>query len=172
MARALRYKCIGYGVMVLFFFILQSAASSPARAMGHTPEFMLLMTLAVCFRESETFSGYFGLICGFLSDIAAGGSVGLRAVFYMFLAYVIAVALQTLFRPLFLSYVCIVLGAMAVILATEYSLYILLHGQISFVSALLHTILPRFCLTGVWSYIIYYIVYRYNLSLKRRGILL
>ncbi len=171
MARALRYKCIGYGVMALVFYILQSSAGSPARALGHTPEFMLLLTLAVAFRESEVFSGWFGLICGFLSDLLSGSSVGLRAIFYMFLAYLVAVCLQTLFRPLFLSYVGIVLGAMTVILLVEFLLHILLHGQIDVLSALLHNILPRLCLTGVWAYVIYYVVYRYNLSLQRRGII-
>ncbi len=171
MARALRYKCIGYGVMVLFFCILQSAVTSPVRVLGHTPEFMLLLALAVSFRESEVFSGWFGLICGFLSDLLAGGGVGLRAVFYMFLAFFVAVCLQTLFRPLFLSYVSISLGTMAVILVAEYLFYILLHGQIDFVSALLHTMLPKLFLTGIWAYVVYYVVYRYNLSLKRRGIL-
>ncbi len=171
MARALRYKCIGYGIMVLILFIFQSAAHSPFEALGHTPEFMLLLTLAVSFRESETFAAYFGLICGFLSDLASGGSVGLRAVFYMFLAFFLSIALKTLFRPLFLSYVTATLISLAFLLIFEYLFFILLHGEISFVSALLNNILPQFCLTGVWSYVVYYIVYRYNLSLKRRGII-
>ncbi len=171
MARALRYKCIGYGVMVLFFYIWQTASASPVRVLGQTPEFMLLLTLAVSFRESETFSGFFGLICGFLSDAVTGGNVGIKAVFYMFLAYFLSIAVQTLFRPLFLSYVCITLGAMAVQCIFEYLFFILLRGEISFVSALIHTILPQLFLTGVWSYGIYYVVYRYNLSLTRRGIL-
>ena len=171
MARALRYKCIGYGIMVLFCYLLQTASSSPARTLGQVPELMLLMTLAVSFRESEVFAGWFGLICGFLSDLAAGGSVGLRAVFFMFLAYFLAVALQTLFRPLFLSYVGIALTASALISVAEYLFYILLHGQIDFVSALVHTMLPRLFLTGVWSYVIYYAVYRYNLSLQRKGVI-
>ena len=171
MARALRYKCIGYGFMVLFFYILQTATDSPARAYGHTPEFMLLLTLAVAFRESETFAGFFGLICGFLADALSGGAVGMQAVFYMFLAYFLAVALQTLFRPLFLSYVFVVLGSYAVILIFEYLFYILLHGNIPFWDAVIHNMLPPFMLTGIWSYIIYYLVYRYNLTLKRKGII-
>ena len=171
MAKVLRYKCIGYGILTLLFFVLQSSAASPIRVLGHTPELMLLMALAVSFRESEIFAGWFGLICGFLSDLISGGGVGLRAVFYMFLAFFVSVCLQTLFRPLFLSFLAIATGASAVILIAEYLFYILLHGQIPFLSALIHNILPEFLLTGVWAYITYYVVYRYNLSLKRRGII-
>ena len=171
MARALRYKCIGYGVMVLIFYVLQSAAASPLRVMGQTPYFMLLLTLAVSFRESETFSAFFGLICGFLADAVTGSTVGIRAVFYMFLGFFLAIALQTLFRPLFLSYVLVTLGALAASVILEYLFFILLSGQIPFTYALVHTMLPQIFLSGVWSYVIYYIVYRYNLSLKRRGIL-
>lgn len=171
MDRALRYKCIGYGCMVFLFYILQSAADSPFKVLGQTPNFLLLLTIAVAFRESENFSGFFGLICGFLADAVTGSAVGLKAVFYMFFGYLLAVALQTFFRPLFLSYVYITVGALSVSCILEYLFHLVLHGSLSFVDALLNTMLPQILLGGVWCYFIYYIVYRYNLSLKRRGII-
>ncbi|MBR5783294.1 MAG: rod shape-determining protein MreD [Clostridia bacterium] len=171
MARALRYKCIGYGCMVLFFYILQSAADSPARVMGQMPSFMLLLTIAVSFRESEVFSAYFGLICGFLSDAVTGSTVGFRAVLYMFLGFFLAIALQTLFRPLFLSYVCVTLTVLTASVMLDYLFFILLDGSIAFTEALLRIMLPQILLSGVWSYIVYYVVYRYNLTLKRKGII-
>ncbi len=171
MGRALRYKCIGYGCMVFLLYIFQSAADSPFKVLGHTPNFLLLLTIAVSFRESENFSGFFGLICGFLTDAVTGSAVGLKAVLYMFLGYLLAVALQTWFRPLFLSYVYITVGALSVSAILEYLFQILLHGPFSFVDALLHTMLPQILLGGVWCYFIYYLVYRYNLSLRRRGII-
>lgn len=171
MARALRYKCIGYGVMVLLCYILQTAADSPLRAFGQTPDLLLLLTIAVAFREREIFAGYFGLICGFLSDAVTAGSVGFRAVFFMFLAFFLSIALQLFFRPLFLSFLVTALGVLTVSAGLEYLFFILLGGEIGFVQALVNNILPKILLGGVYSYIIYYIVYRYNLTLKRRGIL-
>ena len=87
--------------MVLILYLFQSSAHTPFRVLGHTPNFLLLLTIAVSFRESETFSGFFGLICGFLADAVTGSAVGLKAVLYMFLGYLLAVGLQTFFRPLF-----------------------------------------------------------------------
>lgn len=171
MGRALRYKCIGYGCMVLLLYIFQTAAASPFRVLGHTPNFLLLLTIAVSFRESENFSGFFGLCCGFLADAVTGSAVGLKAVLYMFLGYLIAVGLQTFFRPLFLSYVYICVGALCVSTILEYLFLLLLRGPLPFTDALLHTILPQVLLGGVWSYGVYYLVYRYNLTLKRRGII-
>ena len=157
--------------MVLILYLFQSSAHTPFRVLGHTPNFLLLLTIAVSFRESENFSGFFGLICGFLADAVTGSAVGLKAVLYMFLGYLLAVGLQTFFRPLFLSYVYISLGALAISTVTEYLLLILLRGQMPFGTALVHTILPQIFLGGIWSYVVYYIVYRYNLSLRRRGII-
>ena len=171
MDRALRYKCIGYGCMVFLLYILQTAADTPFRVLGHTPNFLLLLTIAVSFRESETFSGFFGLICGFLADAVTGSAVGLKAVFYMFLGYLLAVALQTLFRPLFLSYVYICIGALCISVLLEYLFHLVLEGHLSFIDALLHTMLPQIFLGGIWCYFIYYFVYRYNLALKRGGII-
>lgn len=171
MGRALRYKCIGYGCMVLILYLFQTAADSPFRTLGHTPNFLLLLTIAVSFRESETFSGFFGLVCGFLADAVTGSAVGLKAVLYMFLGYLLAVGLQTFFRPLFLSYVYISLGALAFSTVLEYLFLILLRGPMPFGDALVHTILPQIFLGGIWCYVVYYIVYRYNLSLRRRGII-
>lgn len=171
MARCMRHKCIGYGIMVLVFFVLQTAAASPFKAFGCTPDFLLLLALAVTFRESETFSGFFALICGFLSDALSGTAIGLRAVFYMLLAYLLAVLLQTVLRPLFLTFVYISLGAVVLSLMLDYLFYILVHGAVPFGAAFKNIMLPQFLLDGVWAYIIYYIVYRFNLSLTRRGIL-
>lgn len=170
MARRMRHKCIGYGIMVAIFLVLQTAAATPVRAFGCTPDFLLLLTLAVSFRESETFAGFFALICGFLTDAISGTGVGLRAVFYMFLAYLLAVALQTVFRPLFLTYVYVTVGAVVLSLMLDYAFYLLVGGAVPFTTALRSIMLPKFLLDGVWSYVVYYVVYRFNLSLTRRGI--
>ncbi len=157
--------------MVLILYILQTATASPVRVLGQTPDFMLLLTLAVAFRESETFAGFFGLICGFLADAVTGSTIGLRAVFFMFLAYFLTVALRVWFRPHFLSYVFVSLGALCLSELIDYALFLLMGGEIGFVLALKHTMLPQILISGIWGYIVYYIVYRYNLSLERRGVI-
>lgn len=171
MAKAMRHKCIGYAIIVLVFFVLQTSSDSICRAFGFTPNFLLLLTIAVAFRESETFAAFFGLICGLLYDLTTQTGVGMRAVLFMFGAYLLSIALQTVFRPLFLSYVYVCLGALALEGLFDYLFYILLNDALPFRVAFINIMLPRFLLSGVWSYAVYYVVYRFNLSLKRRGIL-
>ncbi len=167
----MRHKIIGYIIITGVFFVLQTSSLSICRAWGFTPNFLLLLTLSVTFRESETFSAFYGLTCGLLYDLTTQSTIGLRAVAYMFGAYFIAIAVRTVFRPYFLTYVCIALTAIAVSLLFDYLFYILLHGAFSFKAALTHIMLPQFFISGIWSYPIYYVIYRFHLSLQRRGVL-
>ena len=171
MNRALRWKCIGYAIITLVFFVLQTSAQSICRVFGFTPNFMLLLTLAVAFRESETFAAFYGLCCGLLYDLTTQSSIGLRAVLFMFGAYLLAIALQTIFRPYFLTYVYVTLAVLAASVLFDYLFYLLLGGAISFGGAFRRMMVPQFLLSGVWSYGVYYVVYRFNLFLQRRNIL-
>ena len=170
MNKALRYKCIGYGIILLIAYIFQSMAHSPIAAMGYTPNLMLLLTLAVAYRESETFAAFYGLSAGILYDVITNETVGLCAVFFMFLGFFMSIALQTIFRRLFLTYLFVALGALCIFYLFNYLFYILLHGSIPFWSTLRYVCLPQILLGGIWAYPAFYVIYRYEVSLKRRGI--
>ena len=88
----------------------------------------------------------------------------------MFSAYFIAIVVRTVFRPYFLTYVGFALAALAVSLLFDYLFYLLLNGAYPFRQALRQIILPQFLIGGIWSYPVYYIIYRFHLSMQRRSV--
>ena len=154
------FKIAVYGLFMLVLYLLQSVPALGVRYLGTAPE--LLLTLAVCiaFFESETFSAFFGLAAGLLSDVIGDGIIGKGGIFFMFPAFFVSVLLQTLLRNMFLTYIAAVLAATAGVLLTEYIFTALFFEAAPFGYALMHTMIPKLLFTGVLAYPVYFVVKR------------
>lgn len=162
------FKIILYALFTLVLYLMQSVPALGVRFMGTSPELLLTVTVAVAFFENETFSAFFGLAAGLLSDIITGGTVGKSAVLFMFAAFFISVLLQTLFRKMFLTYILMTLALTALFLFLEYLFTAVFLSRPPFVQSLLKIILPKFFFTGVLAYPVYYIVKALHKKTTRR----
>lgn len=154
----LTLRVLIYGAVMLAFYMLQSVDAFGLRFMGKAPELLLVLTVCTAFFESYTFSAFFGLAAGLLSDIVTGSITGADALIFMFAGFIISVLLQTMLRGFFLTYIFIELCTLGVYLLLSYAICAVFFGEIPFGSALIHTILPKFFLSALLMYPTYAIV--------------
>ena len=151
-------KIIVYSLLMLICYVCQSVPFPAFRFVGNAPELLLVLCICVAYHESVTFSAFFGLAAGLLNDIITDSIVGKSAIFFMFLAFAIAVFLRTLLRNFFTTYIFTVLSAVLLFLVLEYIFHCIFFGQLNFGTALLHVILPKLFFTGALAYPIYFAV--------------
>ena len=125
--------------------------------MGQAPELLFILTVCIAFSESETFSAFFGLAAGILNDCVTDSIVGKSAIVFMFTAYLVSIALKTVLRRLFLTYVVLSLATVLLYLLAEYVFTLIFYGGLPFGQALLKVILPKFLYSGVLCYPVYFI---------------
>lgn len=151
-------KITVYSVLAIICYLLQSVPALGLRFMDNPPELLLVLTIAVAYFESATFSAFFGLYTGLLSDIVTDTIVGPCAITFMFTAFFVSLMLSTLLRNFFLTYIFITLSALSLHLILEFLLGMMLHENLSFTLALTKVILPKLFLSGVLAYPVYALV--------------
>ncbi len=147
-----------YGLLLVVFYLLTSVPALGLRFMGQAPELLFILTVCIAVNESETFSAFFGLAAGFLNDCVTDSVVGKSAIVFMFTAFFVSVALKTVLRRLFLTYVVLSLATVLIYLLTEYLFTVVFYGGLPFGQALLKVILPKFLYSGVLCYPVYFVV--------------
>ena len=159
-----------YGLMLVLFYILQSVPSFGLRFMDTSPELLLVLTVCVAFNESETFSAVFAFAAGIINDCVTDTVVGKSAIFFMFAAFFICVALKTVLNRQFLTYVFLCLTALALFLIIEYLLVTVFYGGMPFGLSLIKVILPKFFYSGVLCYPVYFTVRFFTKKLDAGGV--
>lgn len=158
-----------YGLMLVLFYILQSVPSFGLRFMDVSPELLLVLTVCVAFNESETFSAVFAFAAGIVNDCVTDNVVGKSAIFFMFAAFFIVVALKTVLRKQFLTYILLCLTALALFLIIEYLLIVIFYGGMPLGLSLMKVILPKFFYSGVLCYPVYFTVRFFTRKLDSGG---
>ena len=147
-----------YSVLAVVCYLLQSVPALGLRFMDNPPELLLVLTVAVAYFESTTFSAFFGLFAGLLSDVVTDTVVGPCAILFMFVGFFISLLLSTLLRNFFLTYIFIALSALTLHLVLEYLLGLMMHESISFALALTKVIIPKLLFSGVLAYPLYALI--------------
>lgn len=147
-----------YGLMLVIFYLFQSVPALGLRFMGQSPKLLFVLSVCVAFNESETFSAFFALAAGVLNDCVTDSVVGKSALIFMFTAFFVSVALRTVLRKLFLTYVFLSLATVLLFLLTEYLFTLIFYGGLPFGLSLIKVILPKFLFSGVLCYPVYFIV--------------
>ncbi len=158
-----------YGLVLVIFYLLQSVPALGLRFMNVSPELLLVLSICVAFNESVTFSAFFGLAAGLLNDVVTDSVVGKSALFFMFAAFFVAVALRTVLRKFFLTYIFIQLSAILLFLVIEYILILIFYGTLTPALAVVDVILPKFLFSGLLCYPVYFIIRFLNRKLDAGG---
>lgn len=166
------WKFILYVAMTLVCFLLQSVPSFGVRFLGCAPSLLLLLTVGVSFFETPSFSAWFGLIMGLLSQLTTASLVGTDAILFMFSGYFIAAALSVFLRRSFPVYLYVALGVTALQQLLDYLYHLLLWNRLPFGQALINQMLPVFLFTGLCAFPVYWILWRYDRKFKDKEELL
>ena len=166
------WKFILYVVLTLVCFLLQSVPALGVRFLGCAPSLLLLLTVGIAFFESPAFSAWFGLIAGLLSQMTTAVLEGTDAILFMFVGYFTAVALELFLQRNFLIYIYASLAAVMLQQILDYLWHLLLWGRLPLGDALIHQILPVFFFTGLFTFPLYGILWRYDKKFRAKEELL
>ena len=158
-----------YGLLLVFFYILQSVPALGLRFMNISPELLLVLSVCVAYNETETFAAFFAFAAGVLNDCVTDVVVGKSAIFFMFAAFFISIALKTILRKQFLVYVALCLISLALFLVIEYLLVIIFYSPVGLGYSLIKIILPKFFYTGALCYPVYFAVQFLTSRIDRGG---
>ncbi len=156
------WKILLYVISTLVCFLLQSVPAFGVRFLGCAPSLLLLLSLGVAFFEAPGPAAAFGLIAGLLSQLMTATVVGLDAVFFMFAAFLVSMALELFLQRKFFVYLLVALGALAVYLLLQYAFAGLVAHGLSFSVALVKRILPTFFFSGIFTFPIYWVLFRFD----------
>ncbi|MBQ3085338.1 MAG: hypothetical protein IJC46_07835 [Clostridia bacterium] len=153
-------KFILYVILTLVCFLLQSVPAFGVRFLGCAPSLLLLLTAAVAFFESPTFSAWYGLTAGLLSQLTTSRLVGTDGIIFMFAGFFIAVLLQIYFKRRFLVYLAVAMSLLVIQQLFLFIFYVMIWDTITLKGALMGQILPTFFFTGPFAFPMYYILWR------------
>ncbi len=161
-------KFILYVVLTLVCFLLQSVPAFGVRFLGCAPSLLLLLTAAIAFFEGPTFSAWYGLTAGLLSQLTTSRLVGTDAILFMFAGFFIAALLQLYFRRRFLVYLAVAMSLLAIQQLFLFIYHLLFLDSITFGGAMIGQILPTFFYSGLFAFPIYYILWRSDRKYRAR----
>ncbi len=95
-------------VIILFNIIVQSSILPYFRLFGYIPNTGLVLVILVALRKGKYYGGFFGLALGLLQDILFGQIVGVNALIFFFIGYIIGIIqdelnIENTFIPVLLS---------------------------------------------------------------------
>ena len=120
------------------------------------------LSVGIAFFESPSFSAWFGLIAGLLSQLTTAKLVGSDAILFMFAGYFLAILLETTFQRKFIVFLFAALGITLLQQFSNYLAHLLLFERLPFGAALVHQMLPAFFFTGLFAFPLYYILWRFD----------
>ena len=152
------FKIIIFAFLVISLFLIQVLPGNFLRISGQKPSLLLILSICIAFYENEAFSAFFGAVCGFLCDVVTSSSVGLSAIYFMFASFIISIIINLVFRRVFLTYIIIALITISVYHIGAFVLYNLVSNDVPFWLCVKNIILPKICVDGIFSFIMYWIV--------------
>ncbi len=161
-------KFILYVILTLACFLLQSVPAFGVRFLGCAPSLLLLLTVAIAFFESPTFSAWYGLTAGLLSQLTTSHLVGTDAIIFMFAGFFVSALLQLYFRRRFLVYLAVSMSLLLFQQIFFFIYHLLFWESIAFSGALTGRILPTFFFTGPFAFPLYYILWRSDQKYRAR----
>ena len=99
------FRYFAYSILIILFLVLQSTPNLMPEIFGSKPLLLVATALCIASKEDKIPSLIFGAVCGVLTDIATGGSIG----FFAFLLTLICYAEAHIFSTYFASNIISVL---------------------------------------------------------------
>lgn len=159
---------ITVAVLIMICFLLQSTVFQGLAFGGIVPNLLIILTSAFGFMRGEKEGLIIGFVCGLLSDICFGDTVGFHALILMYIGYVNG-KFSGIFYPedIKLPMALIVVSDLTYGV-TAYILMFLLRGRLNFPFYFRTIILPEMVYTTVVTLLLYPVILKINVRLEAR----
>ncbi len=103
MKKLLFFRYFAYSLLIILLYVLQATPMLMPEIFGGKPLLLLCLALSIASVEDKIPSLIFGAVCGIITDISAGGTVGFFAILLTLICYFEAHIFSTYFVPRFIS---------------------------------------------------------------------
>lgn len=126
------FRYLAYALEILIFYILQGTPNFIPEIFGGKPLLLIPAALTIAAAENKIPSLVFGAVCGILTDIGSGGSVGFFAVFLTLLCYLEAHIFENYIIPSVFTVTAVSAVAVPCIICLYFLLFVILPGTEEF----------------------------------------
>lgn len=117
-----------YSLEILILYVLQGTPNLIPEILGSKPLLLIPAALSIAGKENKIPSLIFGAVCGVLTDIATGGSIGFFAILLTVICYAEAHIFKTYFSPNFISVSIISVIAVPVLIGLYFLIFTVFSG--------------------------------------------
>ena len=154
-------------VMVVFNFVAQSAFFPHLAILGVTPDTALVLIVSYAILRGDIEGALFGMLVGFVQDMASGFFLGLFALLGFLTGYVCGKPFKDFFKDnYFLPFAIIIVASLVYQLMT-YAASVMFLGQLEFWHYFRTIIVPRTVYTSSLAIPIYSLMHFINVRLER-----
>ena len=148
------------GLLVVITFILDTSLFQALRIYGIKPDVMLILVTSYALLQGGGYGAFTGLACGLFTDLFFGRAIGLNALAYMIVGFVIGKGSDRVFKDS--VFTAILFQAIAVVLFHQiyFALNFLIGVKVSYVYGLTHIMLPEMVYNMVVGVLVYRLIYK------------
>lgn len=155
------------GLLILFFYLLQTIVLSKIPYVAGVPNLMLILTLSVGLLRGRSEGMAVGFVCGLLLDVFSGGVLCFYALIYMYIGYLNGILANILVSELLLLPLLSCACSELLYHAYQYIFGFFVQNKLHFVQYFKQIVLPEFMLTVTVSIIGYYLILVINRRLEQ-----
>lgn len=151
------------GILILFFFVLQTTLFQWFSLASITPNLLLILVFAFGFMRGKKAGIWIGFFCGLLLDIYYGNIIGFYACIYMYIGYINGIFNKVFYDEDITLPLVLIFGSNILYGFVIYIIRFLLRTRLDFAYYFMHVIIAE----TVYTMVIAILIYRPLLKLNR-----
>lgn len=148
-------RALAYGILILGVFLVQNNIFAASSLVLTVPNLLLILVFSFGFMRGSFEGMLIGFVCGLLTDLFFGSTIGLSALIFAVLGYGIGLLGQVYYTEYVSLPLLLCLASDLVYLLGIYVFAILLAGGHGFIPYLLNIVLPEMLYTGLMAILLY-----------------
>ena len=122
------FRYFAYSILIILLLVLQSTPNLMPEIFGSKPLLLVATALCIASKEDKIPSLIFGAVCGVLTDIATGGSIGFFAFLLTLICYAEAHIFSTYFASNIISVMIVVVITVPILIFFYFLIFIAFAG--------------------------------------------
>lgn len=122
------FRYFAYSIIIILLIVLQSTPDLFPEIFGSKPLLLIAMALSIASKEDKIPSLIFGAVCGVLTDIATGGSIGFFAISMTLICYAESHIFSTYFASNLLSVLIVGIITVPLLISLYFFVFTVLSG--------------------------------------------
>ncbi|MBP3728832.1 MAG: rod shape-determining protein MreD [Lachnospiraceae bacterium] len=146
---------VAYLLLILAFFLAQNNIFAASSLIITVPNLLLILVFSIGFMRGSFEGMLIGFVCGLLTDLFFGSTIGLSALIFAVLGYGIGMLGQIYYTEYVSLPLLLCVASDLMYLLGIYLFAILLAGGRGFGSYLVNIVLPEMLYTGLMAVVLY-----------------